>query len=334
MFTASAAPSSGTYNYTWYTGTPGFGTQVQASSTSSTYNASSTNPNYSNGDNIYVEIVPTNCPASTPVPSDPTTDGSTVDFADLPTASITGPTVICSSESATLVAGATNVSNPSYAWTSPNGNNGSASSYTGDAGEGGTYSLVVTNADDATGVCQASTTYDVSVVTVDVSAIASEYDVDEGTDVTISATPDTYSSYSWVTSDGDDKGTATSFTETMTETTTYIVTASEGNCDDVAEVTVNVRALVVVPSMFTPGNGDGRNDNWILTNIEDYPEAVIKVYNRWGNIVYEGPGGDTYFNDPWDGTRGGVEVPTAVYYYVIDLKYKDIILAGDVTIMR
>ena len=86
--------------------------------------------------------------------------------------------------------------------------------------------------------------------------------------------------------------------------------------------------------MFTPGNGDGLNDYWILTNIEDYPEAEIRVYNRWGNVVYKGAGGPEYLGNPWDGTRNGTDLPSAVYYYVIELNYNNIIMNGSVTIMR
>ena len=173
-----------------------------------------------------------------------------------------------------------------------------------------------------------------SLIIVDIQATASQGDIDEGTTVTINAIPSSYEGYSWITDGGVNMGNAPSFEDTPLETITYYVTATEGTCTGTSEVTVNVRAVVVVPSMFTPNNGDGLNDYWILPNIEDYSEAEIKVFNRWGNVVYDGKGGPEYLGNPWDGKSNGNDLPSAVYYYVIKLNFKDIVLNGSVTIMR
>ena len=327
IFRATATPAA-SYTYTWYEGSPSAGTPISGAPSTSEYAASSSV--YGSGDNIYVGIVPTNCP-TTPEAASP---ARAIDFKPVPVASISGDNVVCVGEPVTLIASAANVSSPSYSWETPSSNSAAGQSYTFDPAENGTYVLTVRNDDAPSGTCIATDSYDVSVITVEVSAYASQTDVDEGTEVTIGATPTIYSSYSWGTDEGVSKGSAITFTDTPLEATTYTVTATEGNCEASADVTVNVRALVVVPSMFTPGNADNLNDFWVLTNIEGYPEAIIKVYNRWGNIVYEGPGGPEYTANPWNGTKGGSELPAAVYYYVIELNYNDISLAGSVTIMR
>ena len=91
---------------------------------------------------------------------------------------------------------------------------------------------------------------------------------------------------------------------------------------------------VSIPEVFTP-NGDGLYDNWEIVGLTDeYPGAELKVFNRWGNIVYKNEGG---YNDPWDGTfkDRGNEVPDGVYYYVLELNDPlSKTLHGNVTIIR
>ena len=68
---------------------------------------------------------------------------------------------------------------------------------------------------------------------------------------------------------------------------------------------------------FTP-NGDNDNENWNIVSIENYPQAIVQIYNRWGSLIFETSGGDDYV--AWDGTNNGEELPIGTYYYIIDLK--------------
>ena len=77
-------------------------------------------------------------------------------------------------------------------------------------------------------------------------------------------------------------------------------------CDLVA---INVSQAV------TP-NGDGINDTWLIINIENYPNSMVRVFNRWGDEVFSKR---NYLSD-WDGTNKGKDLPEAAsYYYQIDL---------------
>jgi gliding motility-associated-like protein len=78
-----------------------------------------------------------------------------------------------------------------------------------------------------------------------------------------------------------------------------------------------------VSQALTP-NGDGINDTWVIYNIENHPNNIVRVYNRWSNEVFSARG---YQND-WDGrhvkSNGSVGsnslLPEASsYYYQIDL---------------
>ena len=87
-----------------------------------------------------------------------------------------------------------------------------------------------------------------------------------------------------------------------------------------------------IPSLFSP-NGDAQNDVWQIGGIEDYPNAKINVYNRWGQLVFNSNG--NYFGNEWDGTHNGTPLPFAVYYYVIDpINENTKTYHGSVTIKR
>ena len=90
-----------------------------------------------------------------------------------------------------------------------------------------------------------------------------------------------------------------------------------------------------IPNAFSP-NGDRANEAWLITspNTTDgsvpYTEALIRVYNKRGLLVYEAKG----FANPWDGTFSGKELPVDTYYYTIDLHYNKVRYKGVVTILR
>ncbi len=103
---------------------------------------------------------------------------------------------------------------------------------------------------------------------------------------------------------------------TPTENTSFLVTVSD-QCGQPFSDSVMVYAQCEVdpPNIFTP-NGDGMNDFFAPLNLDDYPNAHIIIYNRWGQVVYEKEG---YMND-WDGThyKSGNDLNDGVYYYVIN----------------
>ena len=113
----------------------------------------------------------------------------------------------------------------------------------------------------------------------------------------------------------------------------YLVTVIDANgCEyelDIIQLTDIQEECLKIPNAFTP-NADGINDTWILENIHLYPTAYIKVFNRWGQNMYEAKGID----EPWDGNYNGNPVPVGVYLYVIDLFNGDEPYTGTVTIVR
>ena len=90
--------------------------------------------------------------------------------------------------------------------------------------------------------------------------------------------------------------------------------------NDIATATIEPTCLVFY-NEFSP-NGDGVNETFVIDCISRYPNNTLKIYNRWGNIVYEKQG---YFNE-FDGTSNGRAViqqeeflPVGTYYYILDL---------------
>jgi gliding motility-associated-like protein len=72
-----------------------------------------------------------------------------------------------------------------------------------------------------------------------------------------------------------------------------------------------------IAEAITP-NGDGINDTWVISNIENYTNSVVRVFNRWGSEVFVAR---NYQND-WDGhyKDNSKSLPdSSSYYYQIDL---------------
>jgi gliding motility-associated-like protein len=92
-----------------------------------------------------------------------------------------------------------------------------------------------------------------------------------------------------------------------------------------------LNGCIEIPSGFTP-NGDGIHDEWIITThsqkLKD--RLFVSVYNRWGQELFSSSG----YPVPWDGKYNGVDLPTATYYYVIELNESDKVFNGTVTIKR
>lgn len=105
---------------------------------------------------------------------------------------------------------------------------------------------------------------------------------------------------------------------------TYILTLSDANQCNLTD-TFSIECLplidVVAPQFLSP-NGDNLNDIWLLQNTAQYPELEVKIFNRWGSLVYEA---QPYLND-WNGwsEKGSPEgpLPAATYFYYIDTHKK------------
>jgi gliding motility-associated-like protein len=88
-----------------------------------------------------------------------------------------------------------------------------------------------------------------------------------------------------------------------------------------------------IRTVITP-DGDGLNEEFIISCVDEFANNHLEVYNRWGQLVYET---DNYDNT-WRGTtRNGSELPDGPYYFVFEYTDIDGIrqqLRGSITILR
>jgi gliding motility-associated-like protein len=120
--------------------------------------------------------------------------------------------------------------------------------------------------------------------------------------------------------------------------TEYYVTQSLLGCESPADsVVITIKECdIVIPTAFTP-DGDGVNDDWNLINLDAlYPENVVTIYNRWGNVVFEhnSASDGIYDSNRWNGEFNGSELPVASYYFIIKLDDIEELRTGIVTIIK
>lgn len=115
----------------------------------------------------------------------------------------------------------------------------------------------------------------------------------------------------------------------------YVVTLSIENigmCTDTFSIEVCVDPVELsFYNSFSPNN-DGVNDFFEIDGIEGYPQNSLRIFNRYGNLVYSA---SPYRND-WNGINSinGKPLPDGAYFYLLDRGNGSKETAGDVVIMR
>src|SRR5690606_17736438 len=109
-------------------------------------------------------------------------------------------------------------------------------------------------------------------------------------------------------------------------------TSNDNNGDGEPDDPTVVILPDVLPATFeiyngiTP-NGDGMNDFFWIEGIHNYPNNNVKIFNRWGILVYETDGyGQGEFDsiNTFNGTSEGrvtvqedKNLPTGTYFYIL-----------------
>ena len=122
-----------------------------------------------------------------------------------------------------------------------------------------------------------------------------------------------------------------SFMLNIKENAIYYGSLGRGSCESLRtafKVTVGETAINI-PNSFSPNN-DGINDTWVLKGIEVYNTADVKVFNRYGALVYQSIDPSNLF----DGKKNGSDLPSGVYYYVIKLTNDCNPFTGSLTLLR
>jgi gliding motility-associated-like protein len=73
-----------------------------------------------------------------------------------------------------------------------------------------------------------------------------------------------------------------------------------------------------VPTGFSP-NGDGTNDVYFIRGLDQYPDAKLSIYNRWGSLVWQSP----HYHNEWTGCNAqGQPLVDDTYYIILEYSGK------------
>jgi len=101
---------------------------------------------------------------------------------------------------------------------------------------------------------------------------------------------------------------------TSGEYTVYV--NDKNNCG----ITTETIFILDYPKFFTP-NDDTYNDVWRIDYLQRYPLSTIRIFDRYGKLVYGATGGDS----GWDGKLNGQPLPSTDYWFIISFENKRII---------
>jgi gliding motility-associated-like protein len=130
--------------------------------------------------------------------------------------------------------------------------------------------------------------------------------------------------YSWSDPFSQTTSTAVGLTE---DTYTVTVTDALGCRRSATQEVEVIEGCLFIADALTP-NDDGKNDEWVVGGLEDFPQSELKVYNRWGQLLFTTNGGQ----ERWDGRFNGARLPVADYYYTIELFPGALPIRGTVTV--
>ena len=219
----------------------------------------------------------------------------------------------------------------SWAWTFGDGSGATERNPVKRYSQPGDYPVQLVVANGA-GCVSAPFTSNVVVYLQPVIDAGSSFIVPQATTVTFNATANdsTVLTFRWSPPYGLSDPAALRPTLQAMEDQVYTLTAiGQGSCTATDELSVKVFKPVKVPNAFSP-NGDQMNDRWELTNLSEYADCTVEVFNRYGQRVYYSEG----YRTPWDGSYKGRLLPQATYYYIIKLKNGFAPLTGYVVILQ
>lgn len=99
--------------------------------------------------------------------------------------------------------------------------------------------------------------------------------------------------------------------------TMYTVTATSSlGCKNTNTWTITTIEdfKVDATNVLTP-NGDGKNDKWVIRNIDSYPDNELKIFDRSGRLVFS----QRNYNNTWDGKVNGHPLAEGTYYYFLSI---------------
>lgn len=106
---------------------------------------------------------------------------------------------------------------------------------------------------------------------------------------------------------------------------------TNGPCPEIDTISVTITQYgdgceLWIPQFISP-NGDGQNDYWVIPGIDEFPDNNVKIFNRWGNLLFSMDG----YDNSWDGKTQSKTIyssterylPSGTYFYIFTPNHPD-----------
>ncbi len=117
---------------------------------------------------------------------------------------------------------------------------------------------------------------------------------------------------------------------------TVTVTDSEG-CTATDRVQLVIQPNIFAPNIIYPADNEG-NDRFILFSKDPVPINWLRIYDRWGNLVFETKNAMTNERSSgWDGTVRNKDANPGVFIFVAEIEHvpgRKFTIQGDITVVR
>lgn len=127
--------------------------------------------------------------------------------------------------------------------------------------------------------------------------------------------------------DGNNYQTSNTFYDVPGGLQTAYVRVKDNQCN-INETTQNF-VVLVFPTFFTP-NGDTFNDSWEVTGMENFPQAQVTIFDRFGKFLAQ----LNYSKMSWDGTFNKTPLPASDYWYALKIDDTKPIFRGHFSLKR
>lgn len=266
-----------------------------------------------------------------------------VDVKDIPIAEFSFDTV-CIGDKVTFVNNTTTTALSGeitgYSWDFGDGSTSSSENPTHEYSSEGTYEVTLVAYTNDCGDTIKKTVSIIESPTAEFEILTPLEEFEAGSPIDFndlsSFTTSPINTYLWDFGDGgfiiNDQTPSYTYTDVNNWTVTLKVTNILG-CSDSYSKNIDLNTYLDLPTAFSP-NGDGVNDQLNLIKKLVVEIYEFKIYNRWGELIFDG---GTDINAFWDGTYKGVIQENGTYVaYVKGLGFynKEFNFKKNVTLLR
>ena len=171
------------------------------------------------------------------------------------------------------------------------------------ATETGLYTVTATH---ITTGCSGSSSATVSASSIAIGSATVGQDFDQNQVITVTVTGGS-GDYEYILNNGPIQ--SSNYFTNVLQGENVIIVRDKNGC---GELVLTVYSLNY-PYFFTP-NGDGFNDTWNISGLENQPTSLIYIFDRYGKLLktLKASGGNG-----WDGTYNGENMPSTDYWFTL-----------------